>query len=129
MELTIVALHLRQPSSGSPLGVVSATRRNSPVDVGTMVVANLGVSTPVFVLGLLLAFIFAVVLKDTPFALPPSGRLSRGCPASSRSLRRGACRTSAGIAARAARLLLEHVRVQHPDHRPVGGARSTRSGT
>ena len=41
-------------------------------------VANLGVSTPVFVLGLLLAFIFAVVLKDTPLALPPSGRLSPG---------------------------------------------------
>ena len=53
-------------------------RRNSPVDVGTMVVANLGVSTPVFVLGLVLAFLFAVLLKDTPFALPPSGRLSAG---------------------------------------------------
>ncbi len=43
-----------------------------------MVFANLGVSTPVFVLGLLLAFVFAVLLKDTPFALPPSGRLSPG---------------------------------------------------
>jgi peptide/nickel transport system permease protein len=30
------------------------------------------------VLGLLLAFVFAVLLKDTPFALPPSGRLSPG---------------------------------------------------
>ena len=28
--------------------------------------------------GLLLAFVFAVVLKDTPFALPPSGRLTPG---------------------------------------------------
>ncbi len=43
-----------------------------------MVFANLGVSMPVFVLGLLLAFFFAIVLKDTPFALPPSGRLSSG---------------------------------------------------
>jgi peptide/nickel transport system permease protein len=43
-----------------------------------MIVANLGVSTPVFVLGLLLAFMFAVLLKDTAFALPPSGRLSPG---------------------------------------------------
>ncbi len=43
-----------------------------------MVVANLGVSTPVFVLGLFLAFVFAVLLKDTPFALPPSGRISPG---------------------------------------------------
>jgi peptide/nickel transport system permease protein len=33
---------------------------------------------PVFVLGLLLAYLFAIVLKDTPLALPPSGRLSSG---------------------------------------------------
>jgi peptide/nickel transport system permease protein len=43
-----------------------------------MVVANVGVSTPVFVLGLLLAYLFAIVFKDTPIALPPSGRLSSG---------------------------------------------------
>ena len=43
-----------------------------------MVFANLGVSMPVFVLGLMLAFLFAIVLKDTPFSLPPSGRLSSG---------------------------------------------------
>ncbi len=63
---------------GIPLGLLSAYRRNSPVDVGTMMLANLGVSIPVFVLGLLLAFLFAIILKDTPFALPPSGRLSSG---------------------------------------------------
>ncbi len=77
VELTILAL-LFAAIFGVILGVVSATRRNSPSDVGTMVFANLGVSTPVFVLGLLLAFIFAVLLKGTPFALPPSGRLSPG---------------------------------------------------
>ena len=43
-----------------------------------MMFANFGVSIPVFVLGLILIFIFAVVLKDTPFALPPGGRLSAG---------------------------------------------------
>jgi peptide/nickel transport system permease protein len=43
-----------------------------------MMFANFGVSIPVFVLGLLLAYLFAIVLKDTPFALPPSGRLSSG---------------------------------------------------
>ncbi len=48
------------------LGVISAYRRNSPADVATMMTANLGVSVPVFVLGLLLAFLFAIVLKDTP---------------------------------------------------------------
>ncbi len=63
---------------GIPLGLISGYRRNSPADVGTMVFANLGVSVPVFVLGLLLAFLFALVLKDTPLALPPSGRLSSG---------------------------------------------------
>jgi peptide/nickel transport system permease protein len=40
--------------------------------------ANVGVSIPIFVLGLLLAFVFAILLKGTPFALPPSGRLSPG---------------------------------------------------
>lgn len=63
---------------GVPLGLASAYWRNSPADVGTMVFANLGVSIPVFVLGLLLAYLFAIVLKDTPLALPPSGRLSSG---------------------------------------------------
>ena len=77
VELTVTALAFATVF-GVTFGLLSATRRNSPVDVGTMVVANLGVSTPVFVLGLLLAFIFAVLLKDTPFALPPSGRISPG---------------------------------------------------
>jgi len=82
VELTILAL-VFAVSVGLTLGIVSAYRRNSAGDVGTMVVANLGVSIPVFVLGLLLAFIFAIILKDTPFALPPQGRLSPGAqPAS-----------------------------------------------
>ena len=63
---------------GVPLGIISAYRRNSAVDVGTMIGANIGVSMPVFWLGLMLAYLFAVVLKDTPFALPPSGRLPAG---------------------------------------------------
>ena len=44
----------------------------------TMMLANIGVSLPVFFLGLLLAYVFALVLKDTPFQLPPSGRLPAG---------------------------------------------------
>lgn len=63
---------------GIPLGVISAYRRNSVIDVGTMMGANIGVSMPVFWLGLMLAYLFAVVLKDTPIALPPSGRLTPG---------------------------------------------------
>ncbi len=77
VELTIAAM-LFAVTVGVLLGVISAIRRNSPVDVGTMILANLGVSIPVFVLGLFLAFVFAVLLKDTPFVLPPSGRLSPG---------------------------------------------------
>jgi len=63
---------------GIPLGVISALRHNSAIDVGTMVGANIGVSMPVFWLGLMLAYVFALLLKDTPFWLPPSGRLSAG---------------------------------------------------
>jgi peptide/nickel transport system permease protein len=77
VELTVFAM-LLAIIVGVPLGLISAYRRNSPIDVGTMMFANFGVSMPVFVLGLLLAFLFAIVLKDTPFALPPSGRLSSG---------------------------------------------------
>ena len=63
---------------GIRLGVAAATRRNSKRDVGTMIFANLGVSIPVFVLGLLLAYLFAIVLKGTPIALPSAGRYSPG---------------------------------------------------
>lgn len=63
---------------GIPLGIISAIRHNTAVDVTTMVGANIGVSMPVFWLGLMLAYVFALVLRDTPFALPPSGRLSAG---------------------------------------------------
>ena len=77
IELTVYAL-LFAITVGMTLGVISAYRRNSVADVGTMVVANLGVSIPVFVLGLVFAFTFAIVLKDTIFELPPTGRLNAG---------------------------------------------------
>ncbi len=63
---------------GIPLGIVSAYRRNSAVDVGTMLIANIGVSMPVFWLGLMLAYIFSVGLRGTVFSLPPSGELPAG---------------------------------------------------
>jgi len=77
VELTLWAL-VFAIVLGIPLGLLSAYWRNSPIDLGTMVFANFGVSIPVFVLGLLLAFLFAIVFKDSPFSLPPSGRLSSG---------------------------------------------------
>lgn len=77
IELAVCAL-LFAVLLGIPLGILSAYRHNSAIDVGTMVVANVGVSMPVFWLGLMLAFLFSVLLKDTIFVLPPSGRLSPG---------------------------------------------------
>jgi peptide/nickel transport system permease protein len=77
IELTILAM-LFASFFGIVLGVISALRRNSALDTITMIGANIGVSMPVFWLGLLLAYLFALILKDTPFYIPPSGRLSSG---------------------------------------------------
>ncbi len=77
VELSIVAL-LFAVIVGVTLGIISAYKRNSAIDVITMTGANVGVSIPIFVLGLLLAFVFAIMLKGTPIALPPSGRLTPG---------------------------------------------------
>ncbi len=63
---------------GIPLGILSAYYHNSAIDVGTMIWANMGVSMPVFWLGLMLSYLFGVVLKGTPFWLPPTGRLTAG---------------------------------------------------
>lgn len=79
VELSISALFVSLVV-GIPLGVISAVKHNSWVDVVTMVWANIGVSIPVFLLGLLLAYVFSLLLRDTPFWLPPSGRLSPGVP-------------------------------------------------
>ena len=76
-ELALTALTIAV-GVGVPMGIVAARRHNSIVDTGTMTFANIGVSMPVFWLGLMLAYLFALVLKDTPFVLPPSGRLSPG---------------------------------------------------
>jgi peptide/nickel transport system permease protein len=63
---------------GILLGVISALRRNSVIDTLTMIGANIGISMPVFWLGLMMAYVFALVLKGTPFYIPPSGRLTPG---------------------------------------------------
>jgi len=66
---------------GIPMGIISAVYNNSMVDVITMVIANIGVSMPVYWLGLMLAYVFALLFKGTPLALPPSGRLTAGLTA------------------------------------------------
>lgn len=75
IELSLAALSLAV-LIGIPLGLISAIKQNSPVDLLTMFLANIGVSMPVYWLGLILAYTFALMLKDTPFWLPPAGRLS-----------------------------------------------------
>jgi peptide/nickel transport system permease protein len=77
IELTVLAVTLSS-FFGILLGVISALKRNTIFDTLTMLGANVGVSMPIFWLGLLLAYLFALVLKGTPFQLPPSGRLSAG---------------------------------------------------
>jgi peptide/nickel transport system permease protein len=77
MELTFFAM-LFSSVFGIMLGVLSALNRNTWIDVATMLLANIGVSMPVFWLGLELAYVFALILKGTPFFIPPSSRLSAG---------------------------------------------------
>ncbi|MBT3390706.1 MAG: ABC transporter permease [Chloroflexi bacterium] len=77
IELGLIALIIAIVV-GIPMGVISAVRRNSVIDVTTMIIANTGVSMPVYWLGLMLAYAFALLLRGTPFWLPPSGRLSSG---------------------------------------------------
>ena len=55
---------------GVPLGILSAVKRGSVLDIAGKVVALVGQSAPVFWLGLMLMFFFAVVLEW----LPPYGR-------------------------------------------------------
>lgn len=77
LELTLLAM-IFSTVVGVGLGVISALKRNTIIDTVTMIIANIGVSMPVFWLGLLLAYVFALLLKDTAFVLPPSGRFTAG---------------------------------------------------
>ena len=59
---------------GIPAGIISAVRRGTWFDTGSMLVALTGVSMPIFWLGLMLIFLFSVVLH----LLPTGGRLPAG---------------------------------------------------
>ncbi len=71
-ELSVAAM-LIALILGIPAGVLAAVRKNSPVDNLTMSASLIGVSMPVFWLGLLLIYLFAVNLQW----LPPGLRLSQ----------------------------------------------------
>lgn len=66
IELTVAALTFAIVL-GIPIGIVSAVNRNSMIDTASMVGALLGVSIPIFVLGLLLIYLFGVILGWLPF--------------------------------------------------------------
>jgi len=73
IELTLGAM-LFATVFGVAFGIIAAYRHNSVFDVGVMFIALLGVSMPIFWLGLMLAYIFGFKLQW----LPPSGRLTVG---------------------------------------------------
>ena len=85
IELTVAAI-IFAVIVGIPLGILAAYKQNSIVDVFTMLISNIGVSMPVFWLGLMLMIVFAVwmprqqifgtPLTETPlsFLVLPPGR-------------------------------------------------------
>lgn len=78
MELAICAM-LLAIVVGLPVGIFSAARRGSTVDSVSMVGALIGVSMPIFWLGLMEIMLFAVFLQW----LPSAGRLSHATDVSS----------------------------------------------
>jgi peptide/nickel transport system permease protein len=72
LELSAAAL-LFSLSVSIPIGVLSALRRNSWIDRVSMVGAVLGISIPIFWLGIMLIYLFAVELNW----LPASGRAQK----------------------------------------------------
>jgi ABC-type dipeptide/oligopeptide/nickel transport system permease component len=76
LQLTFFSL-LLAALIGIPIGVLSATRANTWVDATSMIIALLGVSMPIFWLGLMLIIFFSLTLPgwlglNQPI-LPPTG--------------------------------------------------------
>ncbi|MBI1776277.1 MAG: ABC transporter permease [Proteobacteria bacterium] len=72
VELAVVALLLAS-IAGIALGVAAASRQGTMIDVGAMLLAQLGVSMPIYWLGILLALFFSVHLGWLP-------AIGRGAP-------------------------------------------------
>lgn len=73
VELALAAIFIAT-IMGILFGVISAVKQNSIYDYGTMVTALLGVSMPIFWLGLMMIILFSVILGW----LPASGRIGIG---------------------------------------------------
>ncbi|MBX2997701.1 MAG: ABC transporter permease [Caldilineaceae bacterium] len=76
VQLALLSL-LLAAAVGIPIGVLSATRANTWVDAASMAMALLGVSMPIFWLGLMLIIFFALTLPSwlgiSQPILPPTG--------------------------------------------------------
>lgn len=73
MELAVLSLFISL-LIGLPIGIASAARRNSTLDGVTMVGSLIGLSMPIFWLGIMEIMLFSVFLQW----LPSGGRLSTG---------------------------------------------------
>ncbi|MCX6043770.1 MAG: ABC transporter permease [Chloroflexi bacterium] len=76
VELALTAL-LIAVTLGMTLGILAAIRRGSLVDTGMLLLALLGVSIPVFWLGLMFQYLFAVNWHILPISLRVDSHLSR----------------------------------------------------
>jgi peptide/nickel transport system permease protein len=74
-ELTLVAI-IFSLLMGIPIGVISATRKDKPVDHATRLFSLAGISIPIFWFGLLLqyAFFYQLKINNLPY-LPLEGRI------------------------------------------------------
>jgi peptide/nickel transport system permease protein len=67
VELSFAALLIAM-IVGIPLGVIAATRRNTAADFGSMIVALIGISTPVYWSGIVLIYLLSFRLGLFPIA-------------------------------------------------------------
>lgn len=65
LELTLLSIII-SIFIAVPVGILSAVKRNSPLDVGTSILSMIGVAMPSFWLGMLLIILFSLKLKWLP---------------------------------------------------------------
>jgi peptide/nickel transport system permease protein len=75
IELTVTAMII-SVIVGIPLGMISATHKDRPLDHGSRVFSLAGVSLPIFWLGLILLYLFYFIIP----IFPSGGRLDIGSP-------------------------------------------------
>ena len=82
LELTFLAMIIAVIVA-LPVGVITAVKRNSPLDMGMSMFSMVGVAMPPFWLGMLLVMLFSITLHWLPasgfkaFSADPAGNLKR----------------------------------------------------